>query len=172
MGARARRTQLAAVVAALAAALALAGGASAALPAEGILVPGQTLGGVAIGMSKANVRSLWGTQFGRCRNCSRETWYFNYQPFEPQGAGVTFRRGRVVRAFTLWQPAGWRTPGGVELGEPEAEVTRVFGALVRRRCIRYSALLLRGERAQTAFYVFDGEIWGFGLTRPGDDPCQ
>ena len=68
------------------------------------------------------------------------------------------------------RPGGGRTTG-VELGEPEAEVTRVFGALVRRRCIRYSALLLRGERAQTAFYVFDGELWGFGLTRPGDDPC-
>ena len=51
-------------------------------------------------------------------------------------------------------------------------MTRVFGALVRRRCIRYSALLLRGERAQTAFYVFDGELWGFGLMRPGARPVS
>jgi hypothetical protein len=170
VGARARRTVTAAV-AALATALALAGGASAALPGEGILVPGQTLGGVSIGMSKAKVRSVWGTRFGRCRDCSRETWYYTYRPFEPEGAGVSFRRGRVVRVFTLWQPAGWRTDDGVELGEPEAEVTRVFGALVRRRCIRYSALLLRGDRAQTAFYIFEGELWGFGLTRPGEAPC-
>ena len=52
-----------AAVAALATALALAGGASAALPDEGTLVPGQTLGGVSIGMSKAKVRSVWGTPF-------------------------------------------------------------------------------------------------------------
>jgi hypothetical protein len=122
-------------------------------------------------MSKAKVRSVWGTRFGRCRDCSPETWYYTYRPFEPEGAGVSFRRGRVVRVFTLWQPPGWRTNDGIELGEPEAEVTRIFGALVRRRCIRYSALLLRGDRAQTAFYTFEGELWGFSLTRPGDDPC-
>jgi hypothetical protein len=170
MGPRARRTALA-LAAALALGVALAGNAGAALPREGVLLPGQTLGGVAPGMSKAEVRRIWGTGFGRCRDCSLETWYFTYRPFEPQGAGVVFRRGRVAHVFTLWQPAGWRTPGGVELGEPEAEVTRVYGALVRRRCIRYTALLLRGPRADTAFYVFDGTVWGFGLMRRSANPC-
>jgi len=134
-------------------------------------VPGQTLGGVAVGMSKTQVRRVWGTHFGRCRDCLLETWYFTYRPFEPQGAGVVFRRGRVSHVFTLWQPEGWRTPEGLELGDSEAEVTRIFGALVRRSCIRYTALLLRGRRAQTAFYVFDGAVWGFGLTRPAANPC-
>jgi hypothetical protein len=122
-------------------------------------------------MSKADVRRVWGTRFGRCRSCDQETWYFTYRQFEPQGAGVEFRRNRVTHVFTLWQPEGWRTPGGVELGDPEAEVTRVHGALVRRRCIRYTALVVAGRRAQTAFYIYDGEIWGFGLTRQGANPC-
>ena len=50
-------------------------------------------------MSKAELKAIWGTSFGRCRDCLRETWYFNYRPFTPQGAGVTFKRGRVVQVF-------------------------------------------------------------------------
>ena len=157
--------------AAVGAALALAASAPAALPRAGLLVPGERLGGISIGMTKAQVRSIWGTRFGRCRDCSRDTWYFTYRPFEPQGAGVAFRRGRVERVFTLWQPAGWRARGGLELGDPESEATRLFGTLVRRHCIRYSALLLPGRRMQTALYVYDGEIWGFGIMRPASSPC-
>jgi hypothetical protein len=145
--------------------------ASHALPQRGVLVPGESLGGVSLGMTKAQVRRAWGTRFGRCRSCADETWYYNYRPFEPQGAGIAFRRGRVVRAFTLWKPDGWRTAEAVPLGAPESDVTDTYGALVRRRCVRYTALLMRSERVQTAFYVYDGELWGFGLTRPAVSPC-
>jgi hypothetical protein len=174
VGARARSPRLGASAAALALvlALALASGAAASLPREGVFVPGQTLGGVRVGMSKAAVKRLWGNRFGRCRSCPAETWYFTYQPFQPQGAGVTFRRNRVTAVFTLWQPPGWRTTGGLELGDSEAAITRTYGVLIRRRCIRYTALLLRDGRAQTAFYVFDGRVWGFGLTQPGANPCR
>ena len=34
----------------------------------------------------------------------RQTWYFNDEPFMPQGTGVVFEKGRVVQAFTVWQP--------------------------------------------------------------------
>jgi hypothetical protein len=136
-----------------------------------VLVPGRSLGGLTLGLTRAQVRNAWGTRFGRCRACADETWYFNYRAFEPQGAGVVFRRGRVTRVFTLWQPEGWRTSRGLALGAAEAEITRLYGALVRRQCVRYTALLIRGESAQTAFYVFDGELWGFGLTRLGSSPC-
>jgi hypothetical protein len=136
-----------------------------------VLVAGKSLGGIALGMTKAQVRRVWGARFGRCRSCADETWYFNYLPFEPEGAGVAFRRGRVIRVFTLWQPGGWRTTEGVALGAPESEVTDTYGALPRRRCIRYTALLMRSERVQTAFYVHDGELWGFGLMRPAASPC-
>jgi hypothetical protein len=151
--------------------LTVVGSASAALPREGLLVQGQTLGGIAVGMTKAEVRRLWGKRFGRCRDCVDETWYYTYEPFEPEGAGVAFRRGRVERVFTLWQPQGWYTRGGLELGDPEAEATRILGALVRRHCVRYSALIIPGRRAQTAIYLYDGEVWGFGVTRPGVSPC-
>ena len=122
-------------------------------------------------MSKAELKAIWGTSFGRCRDCLRETWYFNYRPFTPQGAGVTFKRGRVVQVFTVWQPLGWRTTKGLALGALEGEVTRFYGSLPRRSCGDYEALVLRGERAQSAFYVHDGTLWGFGLTRPESSPC-
>jgi hypothetical protein len=157
--------------AALAALVLSATTAAAALPRAGVFVPGRSLGGVALGMTKAEIKRVWGTRFGRCRDCEAETWYFTYRSFEPQGAGVVFRRGRVAHVFTLWQPAGWRTTRGLALGAPESAVRRAYGSLVRRECIGYSALVTPGRRAQSAFYVFDGELWGFGLTRPGASPC-
>ncbi len=140
-------------------------------PQRGVLVPGQSLGGVRIGMTRAQVKGLWKADFGRCRDCSRETWYYNYRPFTPQGAGVIFQSGRVVHVFTVWQPAGWRTPKGLTLGAMEGEVTRLYGSLEERTCVGYTALVMPGRRAETVFYVDEGVLWGFGLTRPESSPC-
>jgi hypothetical protein len=167
VGARAAR----AVAAALVAVALGASAAAAAPPKQGVLVPGRSLGGIRIGMTKADVRLAWGTAFGRCRECLRETWYFNYVRFEPQGAGVIFRRGRVVHVFTIWQPQGWHTANGLTLGAGDYEVTRTYGALQELTCAGYSAFVLRGSRAQTVFYVDGGKLWGFGLTRPESSPC-
>ena len=92
--------------------------------------------------------------------------------FRPEGAGVELRRGRVAAAFTLWKPAGWRTDDGLALGEPEARITEVYGALTRVECGGYAALTMPQGRAVTVFYVFDGSLWGFGLTRPNVPPCR
>ena len=82
--------------------------AVAAAPAKGVFVPGVSLGGIELGMTKAEVRAEWGSKHGVCRNCDRPTWYFNLKPFEPQGAGVEFRHDRVARVFTVWRPLGWQ----------------------------------------------------------------
>jgi len=65
------------------------------LPKHGTLVPFQTLGGVRLGMSPAQVQAAWGTRFGRCRGCAEPTWYYTYRAFTPTGAGVSFRAGKV-----------------------------------------------------------------------------
>jgi hypothetical protein len=122
-------------------------------------------------MTKAQVRAEWGSTFGRCRSCTRETWYFNYRPFTPEGAGVAFLDGRVVHVFTIWQPVGWRTTKGLTLGALEGQVTQAYGPLPRRSCLGYDALVLRGRKALSAFYIHDGVLWGFGLTRPASSPC-
>jgi hypothetical protein len=152
----------------LLAALALAG----ALPEPGTLVPGESLGGLRLGATSARVTAAWGPSHGVCRSCRRTTWYFTYRAFEPQGAGVELRRGRVSALFTLWQPPGWRTPQGLRLGDDASRVTALYGPLPRVRCAGYDALTLRRGRTLTAFYVLRDELWGFGLARAGARPCR
>ena len=160
------------LVAVLAIALSLAGPAGAAPPDAGVLVPGRSLGGVALGQTKAEVERRWGRAYGVCRGCSAETWYFNYFAFQPRGAGVELRRGRVAAVFTLYQPPGWRTTRGLTLGESVARVTAVYGPLVRRECGGYAVLILPGKRATTAFYVLEDKLWAFGLSLPDLPLCR
>jgi hypothetical protein len=140
-------------------------------PAGGEFVPGRSLAGVELGMTRAEVLDTWGTRHGVCRDCAAETWYFNEQPFQPQGKGVVFERGRVVHAFTLWQPQGWATPEGLELGAPAGEIGATYGELDERACRGYSAFVRAEGDAQSAFYAYDDEVWSFGLFRPGRSPC-
>lgn len=152
------------------AALALAA-ASAALPQHGVLVPGRSLGGIRLGMTPAQVQALWGTRYGRCRGCVQPTWYFNYRKFQPQGAAVRFRRGRVDAVWTLWLPPGWHTPGGLRLGQNALEVTVRYGALVSVPCGSYRALIRTKGRVTTAFYLYGQRLWGFGLMPAGAAAC-
>jgi hypothetical protein len=162
----------AAVPAALAACVALASApAASAPPAAGVLVPGESLGGIELGMTHAEVRAQWGGRFGVCRGCARTTWYFNDRPFDPKGAGVAFRRGRVAHVFTLWQPDGWRSRDGLELGASRSALEDELLARDERDCNGYTALVAPGAGADTAYYVFRDELWGFGLIRPRADPC-
>ena len=145
--------------------------ALAGLPRAGVLVTGRSLGGIHLGSTRAEVKAAWGSSYGRCGSCFFETWYFTYRRFRPQGAAVVFHRGRVTGIYTVWQPVGWRTTGGLVLGADEAEVTRFEGALPRKQCSEYAALVLKGSSADTVFYLYNGVLWGFGLTLPGSSPC-
>jgi hypothetical protein len=169
MGARALRA-LALVAVALTALAAPAVAAAPHVPTSGTFVPGESLGGVRLGMTKAEVVALWGAKHGVCRGCERTTWYFNLKPFEPQGAGVELRNGRVSRVFTLWRPLGWRTDGGLELGVQTDRLLAAHPELTNRGCAGYQAYVEPG-RATSAYYVFRGRLWGFGLTRAGSSPC-
>jgi hypothetical protein len=145
---------------------------AAAPPPAGVLVPGRALGGIELGLTKAEVERRWGRAYGVCRGCARETWYFNYYAFRPAGVAVEFRRNRVAALYTLYRPPGWRTPNGLRLGDSAARVTQLYGALVRRACGRYEVLELGGRRGTTAFYVLDDRLWAFGLFRPGLPLCR
>jgi hypothetical protein len=159
------------VLLATAVALALATAAAAAPPRDGELVPGRSLAGVSLGMTRAQVQAEWGAKHGVCRDCARTTWYFNRRPFEPAGAGVELRGGRVAAVFTLWKP-GWHTREGLAIGETAARVTEVYGPLTRAECGTYYALTMPRGRTVTVFYVWDDVLWGFGLTRAGVAPCR
>lgn len=153
-------------------ALALSAPAAAAPPGSGLLVPGRSLGGMALGTTKPVVEARWGRAYGVCRGCARETWYFNYYAFQPRGVGVEWRDGRIAFLFTIYQPLGWRTTKGVELGDPVARLTGAYGPLETRTCEGYSVLVLEGRGATTAFYALGDRLWAFGLARPGLPLCR
>jgi hypothetical protein len=166
MGPRAVAVAIAAV-----AAIAMIPSSTAAPPRQAEFVPGGSLAGVRLGMTPPQVLQAWGKRHGVCRICVDRTWYFNYRPFTPEGAGVVFRRGRVVHVFTVWRPSGWKTPEGLVLGAPASDVSRIYGSLDRRPCTSYHALLKPGKRVESVFYVFREKVWGFGLILKNASPC-
>ena len=63
---------------------------------RGILVSGESLGGVRLGDTTATVRKLWGHHFTVCEGCKPTTWFYWY-PSSDAGAGVEFRQGQRDR---------------------------------------------------------------------------
>ena len=145
--------------------------ATAEPPSGGLFRPGRSLAGVYIGMPKEAVARVWGVRHGVCRDCPQTTWYFNERPFRPEGAGVVLERGRVVQAFTLWKPEGWTTSQGLALGDAGGAVGETYGLLTERACRGYTALVLEEGASWSVFYVFEDELWGFGLIEPRRSPC-
>ena len=141
-------------------------------PPVGVLVPGTSLGGLRLGMTKAEVRGAWGPRHGRCRGCTDETWYFTYKPFHPTGAGVSFRSGHVAAIFTLGEPRRWRTSRGLRIGDSSVKLARLYKPLGRTRCGSYDVLTLARRRTVTAFYVQNARVFAFGLSRAGAPVCR
>jgi hypothetical protein len=153
-------------------ALALAAPAASGLPKAGVLVPGRSLGGIHLGDSSRAVRSTLGTFYGTCRGCPRRTWYFTYRPFDKRGLAVEFTGGRVSSVYTLWRPAGWHSRHKLGFGSSLLAVHKLTGASRTVTCKDYEALVRDSAHARTAYYVFDGRLWGFGLFRRGASPCR
>lgn len=152
--------------------LVLAAPAAAGLPKAGVLVPGRSLGGVRLGQSPGAVRSALGTFYGRCRGCPRRTWYFTYKPLDRHGLAVEFTDGRVSGIYTLWRPAGWHGPHRLGFGSSVLAVHHLAGASHAVTCGNYEALARDSTHARTAYYLFQGRLWGFGLFRRGASPCR
>jgi hypothetical protein len=154
-----------------AAALLLAPAALAGLPRDGKLVPGRSLAGIRIGETQREVAKALGAH-GVCSQCAVPTWYFNVQPFDQHGLGVEFTRGRVSAVYTLWQPDGWTGPEGLTLGAAQAQVDATAGALFQVTCTGYDAWVNDRKTVRTAYYVLNGNLWGFGLLRANANPCR
>ena len=60
-------------------------------PTRGIVVPGQSIGGVGVGMSQDQVKARWGGNYRVCQNCGKNlVWLYVYPGAEPLGAAVKF----------------------------------------------------------------------------------
>jgi hypothetical protein len=156
----------------LLAAAALAVPAVAGLPQAGTLVPGRSLGGIRLGERPHTVRAALGRGYGICNDCARMTWYFTYQPFDAKGLAVEFVHRRVSGVYTLSQPMGWRATNGLRLGATPLQVHRRAGRLATIACDGYDARVADTPRARTAYFLFDGHLWAFGLFLPNWSPCR
>jgi hypothetical protein len=153
-------------------ALVLAAPAAAGLPKAGVLVPGRSLGGIRLGESPKAVRRALGTFYGVCRGCVGRTWYFTYRPFQKQGLAVELARGRVSGLYTLWRPKGWHAQHKLGFGSTPLAVHSLIGAAHTVVCHGYETLVQDSPHARTAYYLFGGRLWGFGLFRRDASPCR
>ena len=160
------------LLATLVAATALAAPATAGLPQAGTLVPGQSLGGIRLGETPHAVRAALGRRFGVCNDCARPTWYFTYRPFDPHGLAVEFDQRRVSAVYTLWKPPGWRATNGLRLGATPLQVHTLAGRLRTITCRGYDALVADQAGSRTAYFLYNGSLWGFGLFLPHWSPCR
>lgn len=151
---------------------AAAGGGGASLPREGVVHFGESLGGLSLGSSQEDVRAAWGTSFGVCRSCPGETWYFTYREFSPKGVGVEFGAGRVTALFTLWQPEGWRSAGGLKLGTAFGDIPSAYLELPRIDCGGYEAYVHERSTGKTALYIHDELLWAYGVMAPTEPVCR
>ena len=142
------------------------------LPEAGVVHFGETLGGVGLAMSRADVRTVWGSRFGTCRDCENETWYFTYEEFSPEGAGVEFGPDGVQAVFTLWQPDGWRSAGGLRLGTPRDEIPQAYLELERVECAGYEAYVHGRFFARTALYVHEDSLWAYAVLDVAEPVCR
>lgn len=160
------------IATAVTAVLVLAAPAAAGLPKGGKLVPGRSLGGIRLAESPGAVRAALGTFYGACRGCRHTTWYFTYRPFDQHGLAVEFTGGGVSAVYTLWRPNGWTAPHKLGFGSSPLVVHRLGHTTRSVTCRSYEALVRDSAQATTAYYLFDGALWGFGLFRRGADPCR
>src|SRR4051812_9370493 len=156
----------------LLAATALAAPAAAGLPRAGTLEPGRSLGGVRLGETAHAVRATLGHGFGVCNDCARTTWYFTYKPFDAHGLAVEFLHGRVAAVYTLSQPKGWRATNGLRLGATPLQVHKRAGRLRTITCDGYDALVADRPGSRTAYFLYNGSLWAFGLFLPNWSPCR
>jgi hypothetical protein len=152
--------------------LLLAAPAAADLPKAGVLVPGRSLGGIRLGESQRAVRATLGTFYGTCETCAGRTWFFTYKPFDRHGLAVELDRGRVSGLYTIWHPTGWHGPHQLGFGTTPLVLHRLVGNLHTVVCHGYEALVRDSARARTAYYLFHGRLWGFGLFHRGANPCR
>jgi hypothetical protein len=153
-------------------ALALAVPAAAGLPKRGALEPGRSLGGIRLGDSPRAVRARLGTYYGTCRDCRRRTWYFTYGSYDRHGLAVELAQGRVAGLYTIWRPTGWHGPHKLGFGTSALAVHRLTHASRTIRCGDYDALVRDSGGARTAYYLFQGRLWGFGLFGRSTSPCR
>ena len=100
-------------------------------PTGGSFTPGVTLAGVELGLTGSEVLEAWEIATASARVRGADV-VLQREAVPAAGHGRGLRAGRVVHAFTVWQPAGWTTPEGLALGAPAGDIGATYGELASR----------------------------------------
>jgi hypothetical protein len=149
--------------------------AAASLPSHGVLVPFDSLAGVRLGETRAQVRTTIGTRYTVCTSCDEPSWfYFTGAGFQggETGLGISFRGDRVAAIYTLGQPRGWRTAQGLRIGEDQARLRKLYGRLKLNECVGFMAHSAQKRGTVTTFFTTESFVSGFALTAPGEPVCR
>jgi hypothetical protein len=96
-----------------------AGATATNFPSKGVVVPGQTIGGISIGMTEATVVQHWGHNYTVCTSCGPYlTWLFTYPGSEPLGAGIKFNVKASSAGVKTTTTKGSTTKGKVTTTAP------------------------------------------------------
>ena len=79
---------------------------------------------------------------------------------------------RVKALYTLWQPLGWRSGGGLRLGTPRDEIPDVYLELSRVECAGYDAYVHERGETKTVLYMHEDTLWAFGLIALAHPVCR
>jgi hypothetical protein len=138
-------------------------------PVNGVLVPGESLGGIRLGDTGGKVLALWGRNFTMLPG-QPMTWLYMSPTGDPYGAGVSFRDGKVIAIFTLGQIEGWRRSDGLRTGQLFTKFNDPAGKTTA--CVGYGAMSTRKGNVVTSILTNGQSIYGFALTRPAVPVCH
>jgi hypothetical protein len=97
---------------------------SANFPISGVVVPGQAIGGIALGMTQLQVKQRWGNNYSVCTTCGPNlTWLYEY----PGGGEVD---GAAVK-FTTASSAAGASGTGTATPPPSASLTALKAAATK-----------------------------------------
>jgi hypothetical protein len=139
------------------------------LPIQGVLVPGESLGGIRLGDSGGKVLALWGRDFSMLPG-QPMTWLYMSPTGDPYGAGVSFREGKVTAIFTLGGITGWRRSDGLRVGQIFSKFNDPNGRTTA--CVGYGAISSHAPDAVTSILTQGQSVYGFALTRPSEPVCH
>jgi hypothetical protein len=139
------------------------------LPVNGVLVPGESLGGIRLGDTGGKVMELWGRDYTMISG-QPMTWIYMSPTGDPYGAAVSFREGRVTAIFTLGGIEGWRRSDGLRVGQTLSTFNDPQGTTTA--CVGYGATSTRTGDAVTSILTNGQSIYGFALTRPNEPVCH
>ncbi len=150
---------------------------ASAVLGDGLVIPGQRVGPVMLGMSTAQILQIMPSGYTREEFPDQKIVLYEWRP---EGFWVsTEADGKTIRIISVFGSTTYHTDKGVQLLHPESRMIALYGEGFRRyeypedgvTLIRYVSLGLQfGLVHQPSNPVLHGRIFQIGVFAPGKEP--